>query len=269
MPIRRIQRGRNHSYTIDGKKAIGVTTAISDGMPKPALINWAARTVAEGVWDMDADTLQNLRELGRDAFVSALKAAPNKKRDDAAVRGTKIHHLAEKLVRGEDVAVEDPALIAHVENAARFMDEWKVQPVLNESVIGSYVHGYAGTLDLVADIPHNRRVLFDYKTGASGIWPDHALQLAAYRWADIYVNDAGEETNLRDLNITHTKAVWVRADGYDVIPLSSDGYVFQAFRAVLAVAKARAGMASWLGESELLNPTADYPHDYFAQGAPL
>lgn len=252
MTLRRIQRGRNHSYTIDGKKAIGVTTAISEGMPKPALITWAAKCVAQAVYDMDPVALSAMRSLGRDTFVAALKGAPNAKRDGAAVRGTKIHHIAEKLIKGEEVHIDDLSLIPHAENAARFMDEWKVQPVLNEAVIGSYTHGYAGTLDLIADLPDGRRVLFDYKTGASGIWPDHALQLAAYRWADVYIDPAYPhvEKPMRDLCITDSKAVWLRADGYDVIPLATLGDTFHAFRCVLSVAKARAAMPGWIGDAE-------------------
>lgn len=251
MGIKRIQRGRNHSYTINGTKAYGVTTAISDGFPKPALISWAARCVAEQVADMHPDDLAVLRSMGRGAMVGALRNAPTQKRDNAAVRGTKVHKLAERVINGEavDVPLE---LVAHVEQVVRFLDEWQVRPLLVENVIGSYRFGYAGTFDLIASLPDGRRVLFDYKTGDSGIWPDHALQLAAYAHADAYVAADGTETPMAEVHLDEAKAVWIRADGYDVIPLAVDPPVFQTFLHVLAVARARAGMDAWKGEPELI-----------------
>jgi len=247
--IRRIQRGRNHSYTINGTKAYGVTTAIGDGWPKPQLISWAARCVAEQVADMSPDELGVLRSMGRGAMVGALRSAPTQKRDNAAVRGTRIHKFAEQVISGE--AVEVPlALVPHVEQVARFLDEWRVRPLLVEKVIGSYRFGYAGTFDLIGALPDGRRVLFDYKTGDSGIWPDHALQLAAYAHADAYVGSEGVEIPMHEVGLTEAKAVWVRADGYDVIPLCTDSRVFQTFLHVLAVARARKDVDAWKGEAE-------------------
>ena len=42
---RRINHGRGHYYEVDGHRVDGVTTVIGDGIPKPALIDWASRTV--------------------------------------------------------------------------------------------------------------------------------------------------------------------------------------------------------------------------------
>ena len=38
--------GKGHSYYLDGEKIPGVTSVLGDGLAKPALINWAAKTVA-------------------------------------------------------------------------------------------------------------------------------------------------------------------------------------------------------------------------------
>jgi hypothetical protein len=248
--IKRINRGRNHSYVIDGEKAIGVTTAISEGFPKPALPYWAAKTVAQAVVDMHPDDLRAMvEELGRDAAVHALKQAPWTQRDKAAARGTEVHHLAEKLITGVDVDVPEP-LIGHVESVVRFLDEWQVRPVLTELTVGNYTYNYAGTFDVIADLPDGRRVLFDYKT-SSGVWPDVALQLAAYRHASHYVAADGTEIPMVEVGIDEAKVVHVRADGYDVVPFNTDRDVFAAFLNVLAVARARTRMDSWKGEVEL------------------
>jgi hypothetical protein len=54
---RRVNSGRGHSYLLDGQKVDGVTTVIGNGIPKPALINWAAGTIASYVGErLDVDT---------------------------------------------------------------------------------------------------------------------------------------------------------------------------------------------------------------------
>ena len=58
--VRRRNHGRGHSYQIDGDKVIGVTTAIGNGLPKPALTRWAAREVASFVVD-NKDVVNRLK----------------------------------------------------------------------------------------------------------------------------------------------------------------------------------------------------------------
>lgn len=255
--IKRIQRGRNHAYTINGHAAVGVTTALSKGLPKPALVPWGARCVAEEAAPLlmsnDGAVAGWLREKNLNSYkgvVDYLKGAPNRIRDGAALRGSQVHKIAESLVFGS--GPEPPQeLRGHVESCIKFFDEWKVRPLLVERTIGSYQWGYAGTFDLIAEVGDGRRILFDYKTGASGVWPETALQLAAYRHADAYVAPDGTEIPMREVGVTESKAVWVRADGYDVIPLVTDGKVFKAFLHVLQVAKAVDVMAEWKGDAEL------------------
>jgi len=256
MSIFRIQRGRNHSYTINGHKAVGVTTALSKGLPKPNLIPWAAKAVATEAsriiawpgqteqWLID-NKLTDERQI-----LDHLKRAPERIRDGAALRGSKVHKLAEKLVfTREDVDVPEE-LRGHVESVIKFFDEWKIRPLLVENTVGSYQWGYAGTFDLIAEVPDGRRILFDYKTGQSGIWGETALQLAAYRYADAYVAQDGTEIPMREVGVTEAKAVWVRADGYDVYPLNTDGHVFKVFLHVLQVAKNADQIPTWKGDAE-------------------
>ena len=56
--FRRRNYGRGHSYYLGDRRLDGVTTLISNGLPKPALVNWAARTAAEKAvneWDALAE----------------------------------------------------------------------------------------------------------------------------------------------------------------------------------------------------------------------
>jgi len=184
-------------------------------------------------------------------LIEHLKGAPNRIRDGAAVRGTRVHKIAESLIFGADDLEIPEDLKGHVESCAKFIKDWKVRPLLVELTVGSYRWGYAGTFDLIAELPDGRRVLFDYKTGRSGVWPETALQLAAYRYADAYLAEDGTEIPMKEVGVTESKAVWVRADGYDVVPLITDGTVFKTFLHVLQVAKAVDVMPAWKGEVEL------------------
>lgn len=229
MTLQRINSGRGHWYKLDGRKADGVTTLLGDGLRKKALEAWGIRSVAEYVAD-NLDAIIGMRSMGREAIVSALKQSPYTDRDKAANRGTQVHKLAEKLMRGEDVDLDVvPELAGHVESYVRFLDEWKPVPVLTEAVVASRKWSYCGTLDLVADLPDGRRVLADIKTSRSGIFAETVLQLAAYRYAEVYLDADGDEKPMADLNITDALGIWVRADGYDVYPLPADEKQFNKF----------------------------------------
>jgi hypothetical protein len=127
-----------------------------------------------------------------------------------------------------------------------FLDEWRVRPVLVETVVAHRRYGYCGTLDLVADVPHlGKRWLLDLKTGRSGIYPETALQLAAYAHAEVCIVDGQEQPMVP---VDAGAAVHVRADGYDVVPLDIGADVFNTFRHVMWLARTMRAAAEWRGE---------------------
>ena len=219
----------NHYYEMDGKRLDGVTSLLSEGVPKPALLPWGIKSVAEYAAD-NLDKLTGWRDQGmsRAAIVADLKNAPYQDRDDAANRGTEVHNYAEKLVAGEEV---DPPehLRGHVEACARFFDEWHIEPLHVETVVASRKWWYAGTLDLVANVKSGRTGLFDYKTNRSGIFGETSLQLSAYRFAEVALDDAGNEVPWNLPEDLLVGAVWLRGDGYDVQPLKADAETFKTF----------------------------------------
>lgn len=235
-PVRRVNRGKGHSYVdANGAKVPGVTTIMGNGVPKPALINWAANTTAAYA----IDHWDELGELSPSVRLAKLKEARYADRDAAANRGTAVHGLAEKLVLGQEVDVPDE-LAGHVESYVRFLDEWDVQPVLTEFVVVSHKHGYAGTGDLIADLvdpdrPGERvRWLLDVKTSRSGVYGETALQLAGYRYADFYLNAAGQEETVPV--VQRTGVIHVRADGYDLVPVEAGPDQFRSLLYVQQVA---------------------------------
>lgn len=219
MTIRRVSYGRGHGYVDvrdngDSVKIPGVTAILGDGLAKPALVAWAAnQTAAYAVdhWD-------ELAELPLSQRMTRLQKARFEDLDAASGRGTAVHKLAQRLVAGDRVDVPDP-LAGHVESYVKFLDQWDVQPLLVEATIVNRRHGYAGTLDLVSDFPTlDQRLLCDVKTARSGVFPDNALQLAGYRYADAYLHGATEKPMIP---VDGCAVIHVRADGYDLVPVEA------------------------------------------------
>jgi hypothetical protein len=229
-PTRRVNHGRGHSYLLDGERADGVTWIVGNGVPKPALINWAANTTAGYAidhWDELADlkASERLRRLEKARFADT---------DAAKVRGTQVHSLAQHLAAGEEVDVPEQ-LVGHVDAYLRFTDEWKPEELLVETIVAHRRYRYMGTLDLVARLADDQTWLLDWKTTASGIWPESALQLAAYRHAEFYVDSDAKEQPLPEID--RAGCVWLRADGYDVVPVQADADTFRTFLYAQQVAR--------------------------------
>lgn len=217
-PIRRHDTAKGHYYKdATGARVPGVTTIQDKGLPKPALINWAANATAEYA----VDNWDELGALGPAARLKRLQGARYEAKDAAARRGTEVHNAAELLAAGKSVKVAEE-IAGHVESYARFLDEFDVEPVHVEFSCVSYRWGYAGTADLCAylTLPDHGRVLTldDIKTSRSGIFGDAAMQLAAYRFADKWIVD-GEEVD--PLEVAFCFGIHVRGDGYDLVPVEA------------------------------------------------
>jgi PD-(D/E)XK nuclease superfamily protein len=244
--FRRRNYGRGHSYYLGERKLDGVTTIISNGLPKPALVNWAARTAAEKAvneWDQ-------LAELPVAERLKRISKAPDESRNAAAVKGTRIHALADKLANGEEVAVPDE-LAGHVESCVRFLDEWQAETVHTEAPVYHEKYLYAGTLDLIADIGTDRWLL-DFKTSASGAYGDTAFQLAAYRYATHILagqDEHGDPTTAAMTPVDKCGVIWLRADGYDLYEYTADESVWRQFLYIQQVARAAADSRDYKGDA--------------------
>jgi hypothetical protein len=222
--IKKADHGSWHSYTIDGRRAVGVTTALK-GIPKDALVPWAAKEVATYVVDNIFDVKRMLDSGGRYPTIDFLKGIPNQKRDTAAVRGTDVHALAEKYIRGEEIEVAE-ALQPYVDGYAAFIRDWNPASVHEEIVVASRKHGYAGTLDSIQDIPTLGRSLVDYKT-SRGVYGETALQVAAYRYAEVYLDKDGNEQPM--VPVDRTFVLHIKPDDYDLVPLIADLDTFENY----------------------------------------
>jgi hypothetical protein len=233
MTARLVRRnyGRGHSYQLDGHKVDGVTTAISTGFPVQ-LKQWSADVAANYAiehWD-------ELAEQPLTKRIDRIRYAHRETLAAAALRGTEIHGYGEKLVHG--IAVEIPDDYRGPSEAyARFVDEWRIEPIATETPLANTEYGYGGTADLWATIGVRGGLpaLIDLKTGAN-IYESVALQLAAYRHADLWQPRKGEETT----DVPKVEAVYVAhilPDDVRLLPIEADDNAFREFLYVLMTAR--------------------------------
>ncbi len=265
MKIVKKARGRNHWYIDEdtGSKVDGVTTINGNGLPKPALVNWAGDATAE----FAVDNWDELSKLSPSERLKRIKGGRYEKRDAAANRGTQIHKLAERLIAGERVTIPD-GLTGYVQSAVRFLDEFDLRAVHVEAVVYSESRRHVGTLDLIADvllpdlpeydhIPRDdngfSRGLFDWKTGRSGIFGDVALQLSPYRFSEFLVLPGGEVIDMPEVDFC--AGIHLRADDYECKPLECGEDVYRDFLYVKEVARIVDGLRDLVGDP-IVPPTA-------------
>jgi hypothetical protein len=234
--IKRRNHGGGHSYwevdetTGDETKVPGVTSLLSDGLPKGGLKNWAAEQAAQHAimhWD-------ELSRLGLLERAKEIQFAWQRERDAAAGKGQKIHQLAQRAVAGQRVEIPE-GLEGHVESCVKFLDDYQVQEIVTETTVVNRAIPYAGTLDLVGRML-GHVWLCDWKTGKNA-YSDTALQLAAYAHAEHYVGPDGLEHPMSELGIERGAVVHLRPDGYDVYPMNIGDLTFNLFRHVALVGR--------------------------------
>jgi hypothetical protein len=243
--ITRRNFGRGHAYYIDGDKVPGVTTILGATMPKAALVGWAANTTA----GYAVDHWDELAQLPLSKRLDRLQRSRYEDVDQASGRGTEVHRLAELHMTGHEVTVPEE-LEGHFRSYERFIEDWQPQPVLVEAVVAHRSLRYCGTGDVVADLADGHRWFLDYKTTRSGIFPETALQLTAYRRAEFYVDASGDEVPLAELGIDRVGALHLRADGYSLQPIEDSDRVWDYFRHLAWIYRRQEQLQEWVG-SEL------------------
>jgi hypothetical protein len=200
-----------HKYYLDGKRTTSVTTILSGGIPKPFLVPWAARRAAE------------YAVANPGASVDEIKDAPNRERDAAGVRGTAVHDLAEKIIHGTPVDVPEE-LYPYVDGYVRFLDSFRVEPVLVEKTVAHRGMGYAGRFDAIVRLPGlngSDPVMVDLKT-SNGVYRETKAQCAAYSLADFYVEQDNPGTELALPEIQASYVAHITPEGTFLHPLARD-----------------------------------------------
>lgn len=226
----------------DVEQFISVTNALDKGIPKPAIARW----LQYGVANFAVDNLSHLAETvklpqGRKAAVDMCAQAPYRESDAAKGLGSLVHDICEALVLGIELPPYPKQHEGFVAAFRQFVNDFQPSFEMTEASVFNRTYRYAGTCDFIATIPGFGRVLGDYKTTkpnaktGHGIYPETALQLAAYRYAEFVGLPDGEEHALPDIDCC--LAVNLRPDGYKVVPVQADEDVFRTFLYVLEVAQ--------------------------------
>lgn len=235
-----------------GERYWSVTTILGV-MPKPALKAWAARMVAEFAFDRASTWMT----MTRDEAVGWMKSEPLRFTTARADFGSAIHRATEDYVLGRpmrrDGFVEEERLA--MGHYLRFVEALKPRYLLTEAQVYNRSQKYAGTLDSVVEIPYGLllelahgnealvpweprddrdvvTLLLDTKTGGDvaegkGVYPEVALQIAAYRFAEFVGAVNGQEL---PLPVTDGAAVLhVNASGWRLVPVRADEEVFRCF----------------------------------------
>ena len=255
---RTISRGR--IYTINGLNLWSVTTIIGNGLPKPAIAGWQAKTIAEYAvanWRQIGGMLGavRLRPGGPEGTfivsdpdavqgaVDWLKGSPWRESSRKMDVGSAVHAEAEAWVLQLPRPEPGPVVAPYLASFRNFLEDFAPTFEMSEATVYSPVESYAGTLDAVMVIG-GRRLLVDYKTGKD-IYPDVALQLAAYARAEFVLLpdgtsvpmpavDGAAALHLREYDATLDVGEFPDR-GYSLIPVDVGQAVFDAFRYVREV----------------------------------
>ena len=177
-------------YEIDGVRYPSVTTILKV-VNKPALVPWAKKVALEKVREelqervtRPAHAPTELDDEWLDEVIAAAKKRTDEIRDEAASIGTRSHEVIEDFLKTGELPLSkiDRDIVPVIES---FTNWWYVSGLkfhASEMVVVSKVHGYAGTLDVVAIDERGEHCVIDIKT-SNGIYPEMAMQVAAYAFA--------------------------------------------------------------------------------------
>jgi ATP-dependent exoDNAse (exonuclease V) beta subunit len=244
-----------------------VTTLIGV-LDKPALVPWAAIKTAECAVDKLSTWTAILESDGRAEAVNYLKNARFKgKRGErsATELGTAVHRACEYAAiegkfRPEDIADEE--LKPFLRQFRQFLRDFQPKYVAAEVTVFSPTYGYAGTCDAFLEIDGTRFIV-DYKTSREsndsqgkpkGPYPEVALQLAAYRYAELaavwrarqaeqmkrryyLLNDTERALAVPVPEVDHGLVIYLTPDRYAVHPIRCDEAIHEHFLSVIDSAR--------------------------------
>jgi hypothetical protein len=180
---------QDHRYWFNGEGPRPSVTTILEVLSKPALVYWKGQEVARDIYRDSKAFFGQAWDVGEDQAIKWAMGKADEQRDRAAKLGSSIHLLAdmqsratETLSKGFQVSDEEKPYLRAWEAFTAFLEAQGASIVSSEHAV--WGEGYAGTYDLMVQWPdetHSAGLmwLIDIKT-SKGIYPEYALQLAAY-----------------------------------------------------------------------------------------
>ncbi len=224
--IRTLTRGSSRYYVHPGTgaKVPGVTSVIGM-LPKPFLTFWAGKVVAEYAIDHLGDMVNIVLRGDRQGAIDYLKNAPRRTTAAAAELGTLAHSAFEDIANGKEPIVS-PDVLPFARLFSRMLKDTGIVIDRQEQTVYSHTHDYAGSFDGWGTI-NGKPVVIDNKTTRSGIHAEVALQLAAYRFADVILNPDGTTSPIPEA--VGGIVIHVRPEKIQVVEVDCDEEVFEFF----------------------------------------
>jgi hypothetical protein len=235
-PITTVKKGGSRFYVNETRPTVNVpgVTSIVGMLPKQDFLGpWQAGMAADLAID-SFDYLSQMAERDRAGARRYIAGAARRYTEIRSKLGSRAHDVFERLMNGESVDYVHPDIANHVGHFRQFMAAVNPELVRAEDVAWSYAHEYAGSFDAIlriwVDVKDGKviitpdrsgtpiLIMVDYKT-SKATYSDVALQLAAYRYADVIIDPEGNETPMPEI------------DSAAVLHITDDQWSFKGVRA--------------------------------------
>jgi hypothetical protein len=211
-------------YPFEGERYVSVTTILGDGVPKPAINNWKIKMMAELAAKNRLDLATKDETEAKEWLLAQTLYS-----GEAAILGSSLHAKFDKIAKGLS-PTNTVAEAGYLDSFYAFIVAHQPVYIFTESTVFSKTYGYAGTLDFIAVLKDGRTVIGDYKTGKA-VWPDAALQISAYRYADFIGTKDGATIPIPECN--GAVVLHVRPNGFKLIDVDAGPRTFDTFLSAL------------------------------------
>jgi hypothetical protein len=179
------QKEKLRAYRVEGHDYPSVTSVISYvfGMPEE-MMNWVAKNSILRALREQRAGLKAGKKLTQKELVAIGSTERHRLLKEAQLKGTTVHTWAEKYyTNGENPQDIPKEYKGYWDSFQRFNEYFKLEPILQETVVYSHECRFAGRMDFYGTLTHQgqeKRVLVDFKT-SNFLRSDYGLQLAAYK----------------------------------------------------------------------------------------
>jgi hypothetical protein len=294
-PIPARQGNGYYADHLTGDRLRSVTTILSGGVPKPALVHWAGNMCTDSaIENLPALVAASRHPQQLEELRLWIRKAHTRKKDERAEVGSAVHAIIESRilgtplpssvkVAGEEWALDGPELAPYVSNFLRFEVEWRPEWTASEMVVANPEHGYAGTLDytigdgLIAEALRQQGyevragvdLMGDTKTGGEwdrvlssghvhGVYPEAGLQMSAYRKATIcWLRDGSRAPMPATAEVGIV--LHLRPEGYRIYPTRCGDVQYRYFRHAQMVDEWSSRMASAKADEPVIGKALELP----------
>lgn len=215
-------------------------SAIKGVIDKPAINGWRVKqTALRAIESYESGELrERLTVHGKERTRKWLARASSDSLDKTSMKGSFLHEMADLHAKGLPLPTDmTDESRKRVEWYFRFLDAYDLTYVMTEVSMVNRSLQYCGTTDAIVRYQDECQVL-DYKSSASGVFAENALQLAAYAHMEYWVEelDFGEQVlhALPDMSWETGMIVRITPEGYYVhhaVLESADVSLWATFKA--------------------------------------